>query len=90
MLRFKVLALIGIVNLLLIGAALIEPIAIAGHDYGWQQAAVLILIQALIALAMLYAAGQKLARADIADKAYPAVLVAYVLWLCMLWRWLAH
>ena len=90
MLRFKVFAVFGLFNLLLIAAVLFEPITINGHRYGFSQAAVLILIQGLIALAMLYAARQKFAGADIADKAFPAVLVAYGLWLCMVWRWLSQ
>jgi hypothetical protein len=89
-LRFKVLALFGFINLFFIVVALISPISLAGHDYAWPQAAVLILIQGLVALAMLYVARQKFAGADIADKAYPAVVVAYVLWLCMVWRWLGQ
>ena len=89
MFRFKVLALFGCINLLFIMSALLALISFAGRDYAWPQAAVLILIQGLVALAMLYAARQKFAGADIADKAYSAVLVAYVLWLCMMWRWLS-
>ncbi len=90
MLQFKVLALFGLVNFLFIITALLRPISIAEQSYGWHQASVLLMIQGLIASAMLYAARQKFAKADIADKAYPAVIVAYVLWLCMVWRWLGQ
>ncbi|WP_373087514.1 hypothetical protein [Zhongshania sp.] len=88
--RFKVLAVFGVINLFFIVVALVEPISLAEHDYAWPHAAVLILIQGLVALAMLYVGRQKFAAADIADKTYPAVVVAYVLWLCMVWRWLAQ
>ena len=43
--------------------------------------------QALVAAALVYASQQRLLGSEIGEKAYPAALVAYLLWACMMLRW---
>ncbi|MDF1691929.1 MAG: hypothetical protein P1U47_06130 [Zhongshania sp.] len=90
MLGFKLLAVFGFANILAVVVAIVQPIEISNHLYAWSDAAVLLVLQAVVSLAMIYAAVQKMQRAEIAIKALPAALVAYVLWACMVWRWLGQ
>ncbi|MEX1669038.1 hypothetical protein AB4876_08935 [Zhongshania guokunii] len=90
MLGIKLLVAFGLVNLLAVVVAIVQPIDISNQLYGWPEAAVLLVLQAVVSLAMIYAAVQKIQRAEIAIKALPAALVAYVLWACMVWRWLGQ
>jgi hypothetical protein len=47
------------------------------------------LLHLLVAAALVYAGHQQLARSDIGQKAYPAALVSYLLWSCMMFRWVS-
>ncbi len=60
---------------------------IQGRAYGWAQAEILVLLQIVIAGGMFYAATQMQKGREIGQKAFPASLVSYLLWLGMLRFW---
>lgn len=83
----RFIQLFALLNLLAIVLGLFVPVTIAGQAYSWRSAELLILVQAAVSMAMLYAAGQTLAGREIGPKTLPASLVSYVLWLGMLRFW---
>lgn len=83
----RVIQLFALLNLLAIGLGLFSPFSIAGREYSWRSAELLILVQAAVSMAMFYAAGQTLAGREIGPKTLPASVVSYLLWLGMLRFW---
>ena len=80
----------GLLNSLLLIVVLFSPLAVNGHLYGWQQASSLMILHALVSAAMVYAALEKQRGSDLGQKAFPASILSYVLWLCMVLRWAAQ
>lgn len=69
--------------------ALGSPLHYQAAVYGWPQAASQMLLHLVVSIALVYAGHQKLAGSEIALKAYPAALVSYLLWSCMMLRWMS-
>ena len=65
------------------------PIQFKGISYSWQDAFFTTFLHAVVSLALAYAATERRAGTDIAQRIFPAALVSYLLWACMFWRWIA-
>jgi hypothetical protein len=87
---YRCWSVFAVANLLVLAVALFWPIEIGEREYGLKQAALLMAIHGLVSTAMIYASVQKKRGSDIGEKAYPAALMSYVLWLCMAMRWLVY
>ena len=57
-----------------------------GHSI--ESVSMVLLLQAVIGASIVYSSQQKLEGTDIGDKAYPATLMAYVLFILFAYRWL--
>ncbi len=68
--------------------ALVWPIGFRGVVYTWPEAFAMMILHGVVSAVLAYAAQQKRLATEIGDKAYPAALVSYLLWACMMWRWL--
>lgn len=80
-----------VLGVLGLGAALLvalRPLVLAGVSYSWASASVLLALQVLLSILLLYAAEQRRLGSDIAEKAFPAVVMAVLLWCCMFVYWL--
>lgn len=73
-------------NLLILLIIVPFPISFAGLHYGWQNAAFTAFLQVIVSLTLAYAAKEKIAGTDIAQRIFPAALVSYLLWSCMFLR----
>lgn len=80
----------GLLNFIVLVVATIQPLGIQGLEYGLQRASSLMILQALVSAAMVYAGREKIRGSDLGKKAFPASLMSYVLWLCMTLRWIAQ
>lgn len=85
--QYRLVAVFGLLNLVALVALCFVPIHVGERLYSWPQAAGQMLLQALVAVALIYAGQQRLIGSDIGEKAYPAALVSYLLWACMMLRW---
>lgn len=84
------LTLFGGLNLVLAPAtaliALVQPGWLPAVDGGlWFS----LVLQAVLGAALVFCGQQIAAGKDLGHKAYPAVCVAYILFLLMVWRWLS-
>ncbi len=85
--QYRVVLVFGLLNLLGLLVTAIFPFHVDGRLYSWPEAAGQMSLQALVAAALVYASQQRLLGSEIGEKAYPAALVAYLLWACMMLRW---
>ena len=74
----------------MLAIALLLPGSAWLGNYHSDQAAGLMIFQLPVSLALLYGSLQKLRGSEIAERVYRAACVSYLLWLCMLLRWLNH
>lgn len=80
----------GVLGLASAAVVLVHPLSLAGVSYSWQSAALLLAMQVLLSGLLLYVAEQRRRATELAEKAFPAVVMAVVLWLCMFAYWLAQ
>lgn len=90
MILCRIVMSFGLLNGLLLLLAVFVPLPINGHEYGWEQASSLLFLHGLVSAAMVYAALEKQRGSDLGHKAFPASIMSYVLWLCMVLRWAAQ
>ncbi|MBW2940041.1 hypothetical protein [Zhongshania aquimaris] len=89
MILCRIVMAFGLLNGLFLATALFVPLTFKSHIYGWQQASSLMILHAFVTAAMLYAAVEKQRGSALGLKALPASIMSYILWLCMVLRWLA-
>lgn len=80
--------LLGVLGLALAALATVRPLVVGEQVYSWSASGVLLGLQVLLSMLLLYVAQQRQRGSDIAEKAYPAVIMALLLWLCMVLYWL--
>ena len=80
--------LLGVLGLGVAAVTSVRPIVIGELVYSWSASGLLLGLQLLLSILLLYVADQRQRGSDIAEKAYPAVIMALLLWLCMLLYWL--
>lgn len=90
MILCRIVMAFGLLNVLLLFIATLIPLPFNGLEYGWPQTSSLMILQGFVAVAMIYAASEKIRGSDIGRKAFPASIMSYVLWLCMFLRWVAQ
>lgn len=90
MILCRIVMAFGLLNAWLLLIAALMPLSFNGLEYGWSQASSLMILQGLVAAAMIYAAREKIRGSEIGRKAFPASIMSYVLWLCMVLRWVAQ
>ena len=78
----------GVLGLATAALVLVHPLSVAGVIYSWKSASLLLAMQVLLSSLLLYVAEQRRQSKEIAEKAFPAVVMAVVLWLCMFAYWL--
>ena len=79
---------IGVLGLASAALVLVHPVNLAGLEYSWKSASLLLALQVLLSCLLLYAAEQRRQGSEIAEKAFPAAVMAVVLWVCMFAYWL--
>lgn len=79
---------LGVVGLAVVALASVRPLMLGARSYSWSESGLLLGLQLLLSALLLYVAEQRRRGSDIADKAFPAVVMASLLWLCMLLYWL--
>ncbi|MBO6752615.1 MULTISPECIES: hypothetical protein [Spongiibacter] len=80
--------LLGVLGLALAALATVRPFVIGELVYSWSASGLLLGLQLLLSVLLLYVADQRQRGSDIAEKAYPAVIMALLLWVCMVLYWL--
>ena len=80
--------LLGVFGLALAALATVRPLMVGGLVYSWSTSGLLLGLQLLLSALLLYVADQRQRGSEIAEKAYPAVIMALLLWLCMVLYWL--
>lgn len=78
---------VGVLGLASAALVLVHPVSVAGLEYSWKSASLLLGMQILLSGLLLYVAEQRRQSTEIAEKAFPAVVVAVLLWLCMFAYW---
>lgn len=85
--RYSLVLYFACFNLLVLLYALVWPVNFRGAVYAWPEAFAMMILHGVVSAVLAYAAQQKRLTTEIAHKVYPAALVSYLLWACMMWRW---